>query len=221
MLMKRFQRWLALGTGAMILAIWAMHPRAAIQELSRHSRAPRSAPELPAPPVACAGRPLQVGPDAKVPESSPSLDPDREARTRNRKAPLEGALGARDSWEFLRGIPPGVGEMGREAALRKTAEHLSIDPASRPAFFDAARQSVLDMEQARALRSREVSALGVVSPSVGNELRSSTERYAAAREGALGRVEPYLGQSPASQNFRLEFDAWAALVVSKGVRPNQ
>lgn len=111
--------------------------------------------------------------------------------------------------------------MGREAALRKTAEHLSIDPASRPAFFDAARQSVLDMEQARALRSREVSALGVVSPSVGNELRSSTERYAAAREGALGRVEPYLGQSPASQNFRLEFDAWAALVVSKGVRPNQ
>jgi hypothetical protein len=105
--------------------------------------------------------------------------------------------------------------MGREAAIRKTAEHLSIDAGSRTAFLAAARQSVKDMDEARALRSREVSALGVVSPSVGDEFRRSTERYAAAREGALGRIEPYLGQTPACQDFRQDFDSWAGLVAAK------
>jgi hypothetical protein len=71
------------------------------------------------------------------------------------------------------------------------------------------------MDEARALRSREVSALGVASPAVGEELRRSTERYAAAREGALARMEPYLGQTPACQEFRQEFDSWAGLVAAK------
>jgi hypothetical protein len=114
-----------------------------------------------------------------------------------------------------------MGDMGREAAIRKTAEHLSIEPGSRPAFQAAARQSVQDMEQARALRSREVSALGVVSPAVGEEFRRSTEHYAAAREGALGRMEPYLGQSPACQEFRQGFDSWAGLVTAKSKVPNR
>jgi hypothetical protein len=111
--------------------------------------------------------------------------------------------------------------MGRDVAIQKTADHLSIEAGLRTTFQAAARQSVLDMEQARALRSREVSALGVVSTSVGEEFRRSTERYAAAREGALGRVEPYLGQSPASQEFRQEFDAWAGLVAAKGQGANR
>ncbi|HVR83593.1 MAG TPA: hypothetical protein VMU54_04730 [Planctomycetota bacterium] len=107
-----------------------------------------------------------------------------------------------------------MGDMGREAAIRTTADHLSIEAGSRPAFLAAARQSVLDMDEARALRSREVSALGVVSPAVGVEFRRSTERYAAAREGALGRIEPYLGQTPACQSFRQDFDSWAGLVAA-------
>jgi hypothetical protein len=111
--------------------------------------------------------------------------------------------------------------MGREAAIRKTAEHLSIEEGASSAFLDAARQSVLDMEQARVLRSREVSALGVISPAVGNELRSSGERYSSARQAALGRVEPYLGQSPSCQEFRQQFDSWAALVESKGQGPRR
>jgi hypothetical protein len=106
--------------------------------------------------------------------------------------------------------------MGREAAIQRTAEHLSIEAGSRTAFQAAARQSVKDMDEARALRSREVSALGVVSPAVGEELRRSGERYAAAREGALSRIEPYLGQTPACQEFREGFDSWAGLVAAKG-----
>ncbi|HEV3028255.1 MAG TPA: hypothetical protein VG457_11820, partial [Planctomycetota bacterium] len=121
---------------------------------------------------------------------------------------MAGALAAPGPWEYLKEIPSGLGDMGREAAIRKTAEHLSIDAGSRPAFLAAARQSVTDMDEARALRSREVSALGVISPSVGDEFRRSTDRYVAAREGALGRIEPYLGQSPACQEFRQGFDSW-------------
>jgi hypothetical protein len=108
-----------------------------------------------------------------------------------------------------------MGDMGRDAAIHKTADHLSIEVGSRTAFQAAARQSVLDMEQARVLRCREVSALGMVSPSVGDEFRRSIERYAAAREGALGRIEPYLGQTPACQEFRQDFDSWAGLVAVK------
>jgi hypothetical protein len=134
---------------------------------------------------------------------------------------MAGALAAPGPWEVLKEIPSGLGDMGREAAIRKTADHLLIEAGAREAFQAAARQSVLDMEQARALRSREVSALGVVSPSVGDEFRRSTERYAAAREGALGRLEPYLSQTPASQEFRQEFDSWMGLVAAKGQGANR
>jgi hypothetical protein len=108
-----------------------------------------------------------------------------------------------------------LGEAGREEAIRRTAEHLSIEPQLRVAFEVMARQSALEMEQAMAVRGVEVSALGVVSPSVRNELVVSTQRYAAARQGALDRIEPYLGQTPACQDFRQEFDSWAGLVAAK------
>jgi GAF domain-containing protein len=125
-------------------------------------------------------------------------------------------LAPADSLSYLKEIPSGLGDMGREAAIRKTADHLSIEAGSRPAFLAAARQSVKDMDEARALRSREVSALGVVCPAVGEEFRRSTERYTAAREGALGRLEPYLAQTSACQDFRQEFDSWAGIVAAKG-----
>jgi hypothetical protein len=55
-------------------------------------------------------------------------------------------------WEYLKEIPSGLGDMGREAAIRKTADYLSIEAGSRPAFLAAARQSVKDMEQAQVKR---------------------------------------------------------------------
>lgn len=210
----------------MMLVLWAMHPRAGTQEAPKHSKAPRSSrearePQETGPPEALSSIPLQDGSEAKAPEPSRPLRPDPGAMLAKRKARRESVLEARDPAEYLKGIPPGLGDRGRDAALRTTAEHLLIEAGARPAFQAAARQSVQDLEHARVLRSREVSALGEISPSVGDEWRRSQERYAAAREAALGRLEPYLGQSPAAQEFRQEFDSWAALVVSKGQKVNR
>jgi hypothetical protein len=106
---------------------------------------------------------------------------------------MAGALAAPGPWEYLKEIPSGLGDMGREAAIRKTVEHLSIDAGSRTAFQAAARQSVKDMEQARALRSGEVSALGVVSPAVGEEFRA---KGGARSDGAVSRPDSRLSGIP-------------------------
>ena len=220
--MKRVHLFIALGALTGLFALWALCPRTRIGEAPRDSQARRRfAPEAPAPPVAVASMPLPVRPEEKLPESSSPLPPDPKPILAERHARMGAALGAPGPWEYLKGIPSGLGDMGREAAIRKTADYLSIEAGSRTAFLAAARQSVKDMDEARALRSREVSALGVVSPSVGDEFRRSTERYAAAREGALGRLEPYLGQTPACQDFRQGFDSWAGLVAGKAQGHNR
>jgi hypothetical protein len=118
---------------------------------------------------------------------------------------------------YLQGISAGQGEPGCQEAIRRTAAHLSIDAARVSEFEVAARQSVLEMEQALEARKKEVSTL---PPAEGSSVlteqeRLSAERYAAARSKALDRLEGFLAQSPVHQEFRWSFDSWASMVANK------
>jgi hypothetical protein len=119
---------------------------------------------------------------------------------------------------YLDAVAPGQGEATLQEAIRRTAHQLEVEPDSRAAFEEAARESVLEMEQALAVRERELACLvprgdGRLEESEAS--RRSAERYAAARERALLRIEKFLGEGPNPQAFRWGFDSWASLVAAK------
>ena len=118
---------------------------------------------------------------------------------------------------YLQGISAGQGEAGCQEAIRRTAAHLSIDATRVSDFEVAARQSILEMEQALEVRKRELSTTSTVEGSSvqSEQERLSQERYAAARSKALDRLKGFLAQSPVHLDFCWAFDSWASTVANK------
>jgi hypothetical protein len=122
-----------------------------------------------------------------------------------------------DNMRYLQGISAGQGEAGGQEAIRRTAAHLLIDAARVSEFEAAARESVLEMEQALEVRKRELCTSKPAEGSSGlsEQERLSQERYRAARTKALDRLERFLAQSTVHQEFRWAFDSWASMVATK------
>ncbi|HEV3029470.1 MAG TPA: hypothetical protein VG457_17960 [Planctomycetota bacterium] len=109
------------------------------------------------------------------------------------------------------------GETQREA-IRATADYLSIPPASRLAFEEAARQSVLELEMALAALRGDLAELAQkgLSPAAGSKPRRLAEdRYAAARRNALDRLQPFLSGSTNAKEFQWGFESWAATISAQ------
>jgi hypothetical protein len=216
--MKRMHTRLALGGALVLLIAWLSHSVSRIQ----------GAPQPPATPVSAP----QGAPSAEEgPKDSRFARSPGRALTSARAAEPIGTVSAspkpvpkvgppRGLWDhmsYLQGISAGEGEPGCHEAIRRTAAHLSIDAARVSEFEVAARQSVLEMEQALEARKKELStappAEGSSVPS--EQERLSAERYSAARSKALDRLEGFLAQSPVHQEFRWSFDSWASMVANK------
>lgn len=222
--MKKAHVSVAIGGLAGILALWALSSRARVPELPNISKGPKSAArsllpgEVPEPPFL--GR--VPSPDRLMSQHLQRTGPfPSQANPGPETKPRAGAW---DHWGYLRRVPSGAGEAGREQAIRATADYLSVEGASLPAFLEAARVSSLELGQALTAREAELKALGPPGDSSsgnGEGARQSEQRYATARERALGRMEPYLGHSPRDEDFRWGFDSWASTVAGKvggGVR---
>lgn len=207
-------------TGALGLVVaWASHPTAKIQGNPRPSRKAAFPLEEAFPPpgedskdahfVSAQGA-VRLSPRPAEPIGTPSAPPQPVLR----RGPQGGQWG---HLNYLKGVSAGQGEAGRQEALHRTATYLSIDAARVSEFEDAARQSVIEMEQALDVRKGELST--PVPPGgsavAGEQERLSQERYAAARSKALDRLERFLAQSTVHQEFRWSFDSWASMVANK------
>jgi hypothetical protein len=216
--MKPMPMGLALGGALVLLILWLSHSAASTQGTPKPAAKPvpgpmgaPSAPEGPrdsrfasnlgtASPSGSAAEPIQT--------PSASLLP----------VPKMGPPGGHwDHMSYLQGISAGQGEAGCQEAIRRTSAHLSIDATRVSDFQVAARQSVLEMEQALEVRKRELST---APPAEGSSVlseqdRLSEGRYAAARSKALDRLEGFLTQCPVHQEFRWAFDSWASMVANK------
>jgi len=207
--MKKVQVVMALVTVAGLSALWVARSRTGISEVPRATqpRGPRSEPApdviLPPAPVGVltsgASRIHPVEKSTPIPGSEAPVDP--SAKLRKHIADLQRT--SRDP-----------GETQREA-IRATADYLSIQPASIPAFEEAARQSVLERELAWATLKADLATLAEkeTSPAGGTSTRRLAEaRYAFARRKALDRLQPFLRDGTNAKEFQGGFDAWAAAV---------
>lgn len=123
-------------------------------------------------------------------------------------------------WDRLSAVK-GSGDP-REAAIGATAAHLAVGSSSLPAFQEAARQSLQELDQAQSIRQQEVGA--PISPGMAREgrmeiSRLSDARYDESRRRALDRLEPFLNRSPNHLEFRREFEVWASTIstTSRGL----
>jgi len=216
--MKPLPMGLALCGALVLLVVWLSHSAARIEGAPKPP-AKRGLALQEAPSAEEGSRdsrftssPTQASPSARAPE--PVGTPSAASKPLPKVGPPNGQWG---HMSYLQGISAGLGEPGCQEAIRRTAAHLSIDAARVSEFQVAARQSVLEMEQALEARKKEVSTL---APAVGSSVlseqeRLSAERYAAARSKALDRLEGFLAQSPVHQEFRWSFDSWASMVANK------
>jgi hypothetical protein len=208
---KRMPMGLALGGAVALLVLWLSHPAARIQETPKPLKEPPSAEEGPE--------------DSRFPsthvKASPSAgaaEPIGTPSVSLKPVPKVGPPGGHwDHLRYLQGISAGQGEAGCQEAIRRTAAYLSIDAARVSEFGAAARQAVLEMEQALEVRKAELSTSTPAGGSsvVGEQARRSEERYAGARAKALDRLESFLAQSTVHQEFRWAFDSWASMVANK------
>jgi len=209
---------LALGGSSLLIVLWLSYPEASIQGTRS---LPRKAvlPPKEAPPAGEGPQGARVlSRQGAAPPSANAAAPTGTRSASPIPLPQGGRPGGRwDHMPYLQGIAPGQGEAGCHEAIRRTAAHLSIDPAQAADFEISAKQSVLEMEQALERRKRELSTLPPAEgPSVPSEQeRRSEERYAAARSKALGRLERFLAQNTVHQEFRWAFDSWASMVAVK------
>jgi len=88
--------------------------------------------------------------------------------------------------------------------VRRTADELHI--THRDEFAVAAQEVVLRLHRAQARRQHELS---VASPDVQVSIDSDVT-YEQERQAALERLEPFLDQSGAHQEFRENLETWAA-----------
>lgn len=209
----------AVAAGALVLVfLWAVHPAA---KIGGPPSAPRRAVTLPAEAPAAGAEPRPSVSPSIPGAATPSEKPAERtplAAASTPAMPKVGPPGGRwDHMRFLDAVHAGQGEAGRQEAIRLTATRLSIDAGRISEFEEAARQSVLEMQQALELRERELATLppAQVASSQSEPERQSEERYAAARAKALERLEKFLAQNTAHQEFRWEFDSWASLVAKK------
>jgi hypothetical protein len=222
--MKRISMAL-IPVGALVfLVLWLLRPTDGIPEIPNPSTKPALASQeasmaQDSSKVAIhssSGGPASSSAKAAEPKESPALSPQPKAKA----GPPGGHL---DRLRYLQGISGGQGEAAGQEAIRRTAVHLSIDPVRVSEFQAAARQSVLEMEQALDVRKRELSssshAPGGSVPS--EQERLSQERYASARAKALERLERFLVQDPVHREFRWEFDSWASMVAQKAQVANR
>jgi len=208
----------ALGGALVLLVLWTLHPAAGSPQTPRPST-----PQEPAPgetPLAGRGTQESRFPGGQGP-ASPSARAAGSTGTPLASPPPGPRVGPPgghlDRLRYLQGISGGQGEAGGQEAIRRTAAHLSIDAARVSEFEIAARESVLEMEQALDVRKRELSASlpGGGSSGPSEQERLSQERYAAARAKALERLDRFLAQNSVHQEFRWEFDSWASMVAQK------
>ena len=110
------------------------------------------------------------------------------------------------------------GDSEREA-IRATAKYLALEPSSLTAFEAIARQSIQDLDLALAIRQQELLMpipQGMTRKAQVEMSRQSVARFNDARRRALERMEPYLNQTSIHQEFRGEFDTWAATLSMMG-----
>lgn len=195
--MIRMHLWIIAGSLAALLVAAITYSREAARKSRTHRRNPIPSEQEPTPAVAA------------IASASPEVRPPREKAVR---APL---------WEQLSSLKGGSGDR-RQEAIQAIAAYLSVAPTSRIAFEEAALQSILDIDQAVAVRLQELSTptpTGVSREVERTLSRDSDARFDAARRRALERMEPFLNRSGSHQEFRREFDTWAATLsaASRGI----
>lgn len=207
--MKKMHISVALVTLAGLLALWATRARTGIAQAPQSLKsASEPAPEVTLPPMPENVPTVGTSPVHPLEKFKPS--PPSEAQAIS-SAKLQKRMSAiqRDSQD--------PDEAKREA-IRATAEYLSIPPASRLAFEEAARQSVLELEMAfAALRGdlAELAQKGLSLAAGSNPRRLAEARYAAARRNALDRLQPFLSGSTNAKEFQWGFESWAATVSAQ------
>lgn len=217
--MENLKRWMIPGAGLVgVLAFLVAYALAGSREETRGPKASPSTQEttLPRPAGALA---LSGGPRPSLEVQPKGSGPSRALP--EAKVPLNGTGGGRGPLGYLRDISQTSGEAGRKDVIRRTAEHLGVPEGSREDFEKAATLALSEMKNAAQLQYEEAQALGLLTPGSRKAIPSEAsqqlqERYAARRAGALGRLEPYLGDSPAGVEFRANFEGWVATVRWKG-----
>jgi hypothetical protein len=210
MTMKKMHFVVALGGLTILLALWMACLRTANPDALRSSKPAGSGSEEQ-PQIASLPDPESMSPETK---STPTAERTTQSVASSKSSRPAGL------WDRLP-VVKGHGDP-REAAIGATAAHLAIGSSSLPAFQEAARQSLQELDQALSIRQQEVSA--PISSAMAREgriemSRQSDARYEAARRSALDRLEPFLNRSQNHLEFRRELDTWASTIstTSRGL----